>query len=194
MSITEPRNLKHIDAFNAEDRISIKLLENSVFFLTGDISEENVADCIRWVVFENLNQKENKLLTLYINSTGGDLYQAFALIDIMRNSRYPVRTIGIGSVMSSAFLIFASGSPGERFLAQNTGLMCHQYSDEVGGKHHDLRASLKEGENCNNKMLEILKIATGLTAAKVRSKLLRETDIYLTVDEAVELNVADHIL
>jgi len=194
MSITEPRNLKHIDAFNAEDRISIKLLENSVFFLTGDISEENVADCIRWIVFENLNQKENKLLTLYINSTGGDLYQAFALIDIMRNSRYPVRTIGIGSVMSSAFLIFASGSSGERFLAQNTGLMCHQYSDEVGGKHHDLRASLKEGENCNNKMLEILKTATGLTAAKVRSKLLRETDIYLTVDEAVELNVADHIL
>jgi ATP-dependent Clp protease protease subunit len=186
--------LKKFDEFNAEDRINVRLLENSVFFLSGDINEENVNECIRWIVFENLDQKESKLLTLYINSTGGDLYQAFALIDIMRSSHHPIRTIGIGSVMSSAFLIFASGSQGERIIAENTGLMCHQYSDEVGGKHHDLKASLKEGENCNNKMLEILKNSTGLTAAKVRAKLLKETDVYLTAQEAVELNAADHIL
>jgi ATP-dependent Clp protease protease subunit len=186
--------LKKFDEFNAEDRINVRLLENSVFFLSGDINEENVNECIRWIVFENLDQKESKLLTLYINSIGGDLYQAFALIDIMRSSYHPIRTIGIGSVMSSAFLIFTSGSQGERIIAKNTGIMCHQYSDEVGGKHHDLKASLKEGENCNNKMLEILKNSTGLTAAKVRAKLLKETDVYLTAQEAVELNAADHIL
>jgi len=194
MRSPEQPTVKKIDDFNAEDRINLRLLENSVFFLFGDITEESVEDCIRWIVFENLNQKENKLLTLYINSAGGDLYQAFALIDIMRNSHHPIRTIGIGSVMSSAFLIFASGSQGERIIAKNTGLMCHQYSDEVGGKHHDLKASLKEGENCNNKMLEILKNSTGLTAAKVRAKLLKETDVYLTAQEAIDLNTADHIL
>jgi len=194
MSSPEQTALKHIDVFNAEDRISVKLLENSVFFLTGDIGEENVSDCIRWITYENLSSADDKLLTLYINSYGGDLYQAFALIDMMRNSRHPIRTIGIGAVMSAAFLILASGSPGKRIVAQNTGLMCHQYSDEVEGKHHDLKASLKEGENCNRKMLEILVNSTGLTASKVKSKLLRETDIFLTAHEAVELNIADHIL
>jgi ATP-dependent Clp protease protease subunit len=194
MSIMEQTALKHIDAFNAEDRISVKLLENSVFFLTGDISEENVSECIRWITYENLSNSDNKLLTLYINSYGGDLYQTFALIDMMRTSCHPIRTIGIGAVMSAAFLILASGSPGERIVAQNTGLMCHQYSDEVEGKHHDLKASLKEGENCNGKMLEILKKTTGLTAAKVRAKLLRETDVFLTAQEAVELNIVDYIL
>jgi ATP-dependent Clp protease protease subunit len=194
MSSTEQTALKHIDVFNAEDRISVKLLENSVFFLTGDISEENVSDCIRWITYENLLGDSDKLLTLYVNSYGGDLYQAFALIDMMRNSRHPIRTIGIGAVMSAAFLIFASGSRGERIIARNTGLMCHQYSEEVEGKHHDLKASLREGENSNRKMLEILVNTTGLTTARVRSKLLKATDVFLTAQEAVDLNVADHIL
>jgi ATP-dependent Clp protease, protease subunit len=190
----EQTAVKQHDVFNASDRIDIKLLENSVFFLTGDIEEQNVTECIRWISYENLAHSENKLLTLYVNSYGGDLYQAFALIDMMRNSRYPVRTIGIGAVMSAAFLILASGSSGERFVAQNTGLMCHQYSDEVGGKHHDLKASLKEGVNCNRRMMEILTEATGLTTARVRTKLLKETDVFLTAQEALDLNIADHIL
>lgn len=194
MITPEQPTVKHFDAFNADDRISTRLLENSVFFLTGEISEDNVANCIRWITYENLTYTDNKLLTLYINTYGGDLYQAFALIDMMRNSRHPIRTIGIGAVMSAGFMIFVSGTRGERIISRNTGLMCHQYSDEVGGKHHDLKASLKEGENCNRKMLEILTQTTGLTPARVRAKLLKETDIYLTAQEAVALGVADHIL
>ena len=36
------QRVKKIDDFNAEDRIDIKLLENSIFFLTGEIEEENI--------------------------------------------------------------------------------------------------------------------------------------------------------
>lgn len=191
---TEQHALKHFDTFNAIDRIDIKLLEDSVYFLTGEISDETVGNCIRWIIYENLHMQESKLLTIYIDSYGGDLYQAFGLIDIMRTSRHPIRTIGLGAVMSSAFLIFASGSKGQRIIAENSGLMCHQYSDEVIGKHHDLKASIKEGENCNRKMMEILTAATGLTRVRVRAKLLKETDVFLTAQEAVALGVADHIL
>ena len=105
-------SVKKIDEFNAEDRIDIKLLENSVFFLTGEIAEENIAKCIKWLTYENLDTKAEKVLTLYVNSTGGDLYQALALIDMMTTSKYTIRTIGIGTVMSAAFLIVASGSNG----------------------------------------------------------------------------------
>lgn len=194
MITPEQPTVKYFDTFNAEDRISTRLLENSVFFLTGDITEDNVADCIRWITYENLTGSGDKLLTLYVNTYGGDLYQAFALIDMMCNSRYPIRTIGIGAVMSAGFMIFVSGTPGQRIVAPNTGLMCHQYSDEMGGKHHDLKASIKEGENCNRKMMEILIATTGLTRARVRAKLLKETDVFLTAQEAVALGVADHIL
>ena len=186
--------MKKIEEFNAGDRISVSLLENNIHYLVGMIDEVSVTECIRWIIYENLNQKDSKVLTLYINSPGGDLYQAFALIDMMRNSAHPIRTVGIGHVMSAAFLVFASGTRGERYIAQNTGIMCHQYSDATEGKHHDLKATMKEGENCNQRMLEILKEATDLTAAKVRAKLLNASDVYLTAEEAIELNIADQLL
>lgn len=185
---------RKIDEFNAKDRIDVKLLDNHIHFLVGEITEETVNECLRWIVYENLDTRTNKTLTLYINSSGGDLYQAFALIDLMRTSEHKIRTIATGSVMSAAFLIFASGEQGERYIAQNTGIMCHQFSESTEGKYHDIRAALKESENANAKMVEILRAATGLTVAKVKSKLLPASDVYLTAEDLVELKVADHIL
>lgn len=186
--------MKKIDEFNSEDRIGIKLLENSIHFLSGEIDEDNSLDCIKWIVYENLESRQDKLLTLYLNSTGGDLYSAFALIDVMKNSKYPIQVIGIGSVMSAAFLIFAAGTKGYRYAAKNTSFMCHQYSDNISGKHHDLKATMKEGEIYNQRMVDLLKESTGLAPSKIRSKLLPASDVYLTAEEVVELGVADHIL
>jgi len=185
--------LKKIDEFNAEDRIALKLLEEHVFYLSGDIDNDTVNDCIKWIIYENLDRRENKVLTLYINSTGGNLYQSFALIDMIKNSNHPVRTIGIGSVMSAAFLIFAAGSPGERYAARNCSFMIHQYHETLEGKHHDLKATMRDGELCNQRMIDILKDASGMTAAKVRSKMLPASDVYLTAEEVMQYNIADHI-
>jgi ATP-dependent Clp protease protease subunit len=186
--------LKKIDEFNAADRIGVKLLENSVFVLSGEITEENINECVKWIIFENLDSKE-KILTLYVNSTGGDLYQAFALIDIMQSSKHSVRTIGIGSVMSAAFLIFTSGTKGERYIAANTGIMCHQFAGGGGdAKFHDLKAEMKENELLNQKMVNILKEATGLTPSRIKSKLLPASDVYMTAQEALDLGIADQLL
>lgn len=183
---------KKFDDFNADDRIAVKLLDNSIFCLFGEIEDDNISDCIKWILYENIEQRE-KTLTLYINSTGGDLYNAFALIDVMKNSKHPIRTIAIGSAMSAAFLIFASGHRGERYASRNTSFMCHQYSDSVSGKHHDLKATMRDGELMNQKMVDILKSATGLAPSKIKSKLLPASDVYLTAEECVELGVADHL-
>lgn len=186
--------MKKIDEFNAGDRIGVKLLDNSVHFLTGEITSENVQECIKWIVYENLEVKE-KILTLYVNSTGGDLYQAFALIDIMQSSKHSVRTIAVGSIMSAAFLIFTSGTKGERYIAANTGIMCHQFAGGGGdAKFHDLKAEMKENELLNQKMVNILKEATGLTPSRIKSKLLPASDVYMSAQEALDLGIADQLL
>jgi len=185
--------LKKIDEFNADDRIGVKLLDNSIHFLTGEITEETVEKCIKWIVYENLDSKE-KILTLYVNSTGGDLYQAFALIDIMQSSKHSVRTIAVGSVMSAAFLIFTAGTKGERYIAANTGIMCHQFSGSADAKFHDLKAEMKENEMLNQKMVNILKDATGLSPSRIKSKLLPASDVYLTAQEALDFGIADQLL
>lgn len=186
--------MKKLDGFGASDRIDIRLLEKSTHFLTGEISTESVTAAIKWLAYENADPKD-RVLTLYINSEGGDLYAAFALIDMMQNSQLSVRTIGIGSVMSAAFLIFISGSPGERYIGRNASVMCHQFSSAGDdSKYHDIRAVMKENDSLNKRMADIIKTSTGLDARTVRAKLLHQSDVYLTADECVELGVADRIL
>ena len=188
------QKVKKSEYFNAEDQIDLKLLESSTFFLNGEINEESVGECVRWFLYENLDVAKEKTLTLYINSTGGDLYQAFALIDVMQASPHKVRCVGIGAVMSAAFLIFASGTHGERYAAKNTSFMCHQFSESMDNKYHDLKATMRENDSCNERMVSVLKTATGLAPSVIEKRLLPASDVYLTAEETVEIGVADHLL
>lgn len=185
--------MKKFEDFNAEDRIDIELLNNSTHLLIGEINEDTIKNVIKWIVFENLDPRE-KTLTLYINSTGGDLYQAFALVDVMQSTKHKIRTIGIGAVMSAAFLIFASGDKGERYAARNTSFMCHQFSESMDNKYHDLKATMRENDLCNEKMILILKESTGLAPSTIKKRLLPASDVYLSAQEVIDLNVADHLL
>jgi ATP-dependent Clp protease protease subunit len=180
-------------ALGSEDRISNFLLDSHVHIINGDIEPENIEKALRWIIHENLSN-EAKTLTLYINSTGGDLCDAFALIDMMRSSKHPIRTIGIGNVMSSAFMIFAAGTPGERYIGRNASILCHQYSDEMEAKHHDLKAQIMEGERINERMIQLLIEQTELPRRTIKTKLLKETDVWLSADEMIEFGIADHIL
>ena len=188
----EPDDEKSESALGSEDRISNFLLDKHTHLLNGDIDHESIEKALRWIIHENLSDEE-KVLTIYINSQGGDLGDAFALIDMMRSSKHPIRTIGIGNVMSSAFLIFASGTKGERYIGKNTSILCHQYSDEMQAKHHDLRAQIIEGDRINERMILLIEEQTGLTKRVIKSKLLKETDVWLSAEELVEYGVADHI-
>ena len=180
---------------DAEDIIGLGLLKHHTHLLTGDIDEESIDKAMRWLIYENMDTSNSeKILTLYINSTGGSLTDAFGLIDVIKNSNYIVRTIGVGNVMSAAFLIFAAGDKGERYIAKNASIMCHQFTESIDEKYHDIKAALKETENCNKRMVDFLTEATGLVPSKVKSKLLPLSDVYLTAQELIDYGVADHIL
>jgi ATP-dependent Clp protease protease subunit len=169
--------------------------DNRIHFLCGQIEPENVRKAIQWIVYENsITNDENNFLTLYVNSEGGNLYECFALVDIMKASKRPIRTIGIGSVMSAAFLIFCSGEKGHRIIGRNTGIMCHQYHDEFEGKHHDIKSRMKESDNCNNRMLEIVQEASSAEMKTIKSKLLYSSDVWLKAEEMIALGLADQIL
>jgi len=96
--------------------------------------------------------------------------------------------------MSAAFLIFAAADQGQRYAAKNTSFMCHQFSENMENKYHDLKATMRENDICNDKMINILKEATGLAPSVIKKKLLPPSDVYLTAQEVLELGIADHIL
>lgn len=181
------------DMLSAIDVIDLALLKNHTFVLTGEINEATIDAAIRWLIYENL-AGHNEVLTIYINSVGGLLSDAFAMIDIMRSSKNTIRTVGIGNVMSAAFLIFAAGHKGERYIGKNTSILCHQFSEGVEGKFHDVKAQMRESENTNNRMVTLLEECTNLSAKIIKTKLLPPSDVWLSVDDLIKLGVADHIL
>ena len=196
IGIIEMTNKKDFDLdVSALEKIGLGLLNSHVHFLTGEIEEENIENAIKWIVYENLICGNSpKTLTMYVNSNGGDLNSAFALIDVMKQSKCPIRVIGLGSICSAAFMIFSSGTKGERYIANNTSIMCHQYSDGMEGKHHDIKSRFKELELTNTRMIEVLKENTGLETRTIKSKLLCPTDVWLTAEELIELGIADNFL
>lgn len=177
----------------AIDVIDHRLLENHSHFLYGPIDEESIASALKWLMYENLKE-EDKVLNLIINSEGGNLQDAFALIDMIRSSKHDVRTVGIGNVISSAFLIFVSGTKGLRTIAPNASILCHQYSDTIDGKHHDIKAYVKEAELANSRMIRLLRDVTDLDTGTVKRRLLSASDAWLTPEEMIGLKLADHIL
>ncbi|MCK9369146.1 ATP-dependent Clp protease proteolytic subunit [Candidatus Dojkabacteria bacterium] len=177
----------------ATERINTGLLNNHIFFLTGMIDEYNVEDTVKWIIYENTIKETEKVLTLYINTDGGVLTEAFALIDIMRQSNYPIRTVGIGCIASAGFLVFACGTKGQRVIAKNTSIMCHQYSGGMAGKQHDIEAFAREMKLTNERIINILSDVTKLDAKNVVSKLLPPSDVWLTPEELVKYGVADII-
>ena len=162
--------------------------------LNGELSEANISKCIKWILSANLSKKPKKTLKLYVNTVGGDLYETFALIDVMKSSYHHISTIGIGAVMSAGFLILASGKQGERYVGKNTGIMNHQHSDTMESKMHDMKAQMKENTNCEQRCMQILRDATGFSLSDVRKKFNNPSDQYFTAKQLIDLKIADHIL
>lgn len=82
------------------------------------------------------NFKE-KPINLYINSYGGYVDAAFALINIIESSQTPINTICTGVAASVAFLIFLSGS--NRKAYKESRMMYHQLQQSQGDTYCDLR-------------------------------------------------------
>ena len=161
-------------------------------FLSGSIDSNSTESLSKWIMSAKFN-KIDKPLTLHINSEGGDLGSAIGLVDLMRGVGIPVRTLGYGNVMSAAFIIFAAGEKGYRAIGKNTTILCHQFSDSIEGKYHDMRSYAKECDRYNQKMAQIISDCSNLSVRDVKAKFLRPTDVWLSAEELVEYGIADII-
>ena len=160
----------------------------------SDVTQESMQPLIDWIISENFNQKEKKReLTLGICSPGGDLNACFALVDVMKGSKIPIRTIGMGMIASCGLLMFISGEKGRRILTPNTSILSHQYSWGTYGKEHELFAQVKEYDLTTERIINHYKKCTGLTEKDIRKYLLPPHDVWLSAKEAKKLGLCDKI-
>jgi ATP-dependent Clp protease protease subunit len=186
-------------ASNIQDNDSSKepgqlLQDSGMYVFMDEVSHETIKPVVEWILCANhVGKRRKKELLLMICSEGGSVDHAFALIDVMRSSNIPIKTVGLGTIASSGLLIFLAGAKGSRILTPNTSILSHQYSAYSEGKHHELFSITKEFNLVNERMVEHYKKTTGLDTDTIKSQLLPSSDVWLTAEEALALGICDYI-
>ena len=169
---------------------------SAINLLFGEFTTELAADICAWIINANVADEQGekpKSLTLMINSVGGDLSAAFAIIECMRGSKIPVHTIAMGNVCSAGLITFMNGKKGFRTITPTCSIMTHTYNTSISGNHHELLAIHKELDFTHRRILENYKRCTGLSEKVINEKLIGVQDNWLSPREALEFGMGDRI-
>jgi ATP-dependent Clp protease protease subunit len=180
-----------------EDKsITIPDIEDYHYYIfSSNFDQTSTSEAMRFIIARNLIEKNKpKYMKMIINSPGGEVASAFALIDTIKGSKIPVYTYGMGEIASCGLLTFMAGEKGKRFVTRNTAILSHQFSWGSIGKEHELMASVKEFTNTSRRIIEHYKRCTGQTEAVIKKYLLPAEDIWLTPKEAIRYGIADQVV
>jgi ATP-dependent Clp protease protease subunit len=172
------------------------MYESGIIYFSDHFDSTTTKPVINTIIEKNLlpQRERPKEITLVINSPGGEVHSAFALIDTIKGSAIPIKTVGLGMIASCGILTFMSGTKGRRLITPNTSILSHQYSWGSAGKEHELFARVREFELSTARMMEHYKKCTGLSEKKIREVLLPAEDVWLSAKEAVKYGIADKIV
>ena len=106
----------------------------------------------------------DKDINLYINSPGGAVYSGMAVYDTMQFVKPDVATICVGLAASMGSVFLLGGAAGKRAALPNSRIMIHQGSGGFRGATPDVLIQVKELEELNKNLHEILGRHTGRTA------------------------------
>lgn len=165
-------------------------LSNRDVYVFGRLENEVAMPVIRRLL--RLTERDSKTpINLYINSAGGNGYNADAIIAIMHSIPPKVNTICLGHALSGACEILASGT-GERSAYEFSTLMFHQTIWEAEGDITSLEIQALQGQRFRAAQIELLHRCTGQDRERIRKDI--ERDYYLSAPEALAYGIIDKML
>ena len=134
-------------------------------------------------------------IDMVISTPGGNADDMFAIYDTMRSIRdeVPIKTRGIGKVMSAGVVLLAAGTKGERSIGKNCRIMVHSVIGGHVGPMHQLDNEMEEIRNIQDQYIAVLSEETKMTQRYLRNLMKKKVNVYLSATEAVELGIADKI-
>ena len=167
-----------------------RLLKDRIIFL-GDQIEDHMANLIIAQLLFLEAEDPGRDISLYINSPGGVVTSGLAIYDTMQYLRAPVSTICIGMAASMASVLLAAGAEGKRYALPNSRIMIHQGSGGFRGSTPDVLIQVKELEDLNQRLHQILARHTGQTVRKVAKDT--ERDNFMSPEEARDFGIIDEV-
>lgn len=159
-------------------------------YLFGRLENEIALPVIRKL--QRLNDRDSHTpIDLYVNSAGGNGYNADAIIATMNSISAPVNTICLGHALSGACEILAAGT-GKRTSYEFATLMFHQTLWEADGDITNLEIQARQGLKFREAQVELLHRCTGQDKKLIRQHI--ERDHYLSAQEALDYGIIDEVI
>ncbi len=165
-----------------------RLLEDGIVFLSGAIDNHSANTIIAQLLFLASKKSKNDI-SLYINSQGGEVNAAMAILDTMNHIKCDVRTVCVGQAASAAAVILSCGTKGKRSALRNAEIMVHQPHGGVEGQTTDVAIAAKRMENMKKSLNKILSTNTGKKIEEINKAV--ERDNFMTAEEARRFGIID---
>jgi ATP-dependent protease ClpP protease subunit len=186
------------DSDEEEEQVEklVTVVDNNIYFYSY-VCEKSIKELL--VHIKEITKKnqivgitfgiEPPKINLYINSQGGCLYSALAIIDIIASNPIEINTIVSGVCMSAATLILLSGH--NIYMMPNSYMLIHNLSSGFWGKMHEFEDEMKNLNELTKKLKEIYKKKSNISRSQL-DKLLK-TDIIIPADDCLKYGLIHEI-
>lgn len=168
--------------------------KNRTFYIDYEIDEDySLVELAKIIIQINIEEKdiENpEPIRLFIHSYGGDIEQALFFCDLVKASRIPIITVGMGVAMSAGFLIFLSGK--ERYAFEHTSMLVHSGSAVLQGTAEQIEEAQKNYKKQTEQMKSYILANTNIDEKTFNKN--RNKDWYLTSEELLKYDVINSVI
>jgi ATP-dependent Clp protease protease subunit len=175
-------------------RTSLELLakEPVVIYLAG------INDTLSQQVIQKTNDivaSQQDIVPVVIDSYGGSVYSAFAILEALRSVKKPVLTYVASKAMSAGGFLSVTGTKGLRYAAPTATFLVHQVASWSIGKLEDLKVDVAESERLNKLLFAMMDDAAGKRPGYFERQMQKRgnADWFFTAEEALDMGFIDHI-
>lgn len=174
----------------AYDIYSLLLRERIIF--VGTAIDDQVANVVVAQLLYLSHEDPDKMIQMYINSPGGQIYSGLAIYDTMKMIPNKISTVAVGVTASFGTVLLAAGTKGQRYALPHATIHMHQPLGGAEGQASDIEIQAKEILRLKARLNQIMSNSTGQSLEVIE----RDTDrnFYLEAEQAVEYGLVDQVL
>lgn len=167
-----------------------RLMMDRIIWIAGPVNDHMSTIVQAQLMF--LDNLDNNTITMHIDTPGGSVKSGLSMVDVMDFVKSDIRTVNTGMAASMGSILLGAGTKGKRGTLRFSRTMLHQSSGGFQGNIQDAYINMKEWENLNNLLFELL----GEYCNKPKEEIMKDAtrDFWLNAEDAVAYGIVDEVI
>jgi ATP-dependent Clp protease protease subunit len=167
-----------------------RLMRDRILWVAGEVDDSMSTVVQAQLMF--LDSVDDRDITMHIDSPGGSVKSGLSMVDVMEYISADIRTVNTGMAASMGSVLLGAGTKGKRSSLRFSKVMLHQSSGGFRGNIQDAKIDMKEWEEVNKILFDLLGGYCGKKPEQVMKDATR--DFWLSADEAVKYGIIDEVV